>query len=74
MMYTDINDVFVDDELIGTEKIDNKFVNEYANLKAIVTDKTSNTVEVIIFTQREEGINAIQWFMFNDFIKRFKFD
>jgi hypothetical protein len=73
MMYVNIDDVFLDDKLIGTEKVD-KFVNEYANLKSIVTDKTSNTVEVLIFTQREEGINARQWFMFNDFIKRFKFD
>jgi hypothetical protein len=72
MMYNDINDVFADDELIGTEKVD-KFVNEYANLKAVVRDKTSNTVEVYIYTKKEDGINYYQWFMFNDFIKRFKF-
>jgi len=71
-MYNDINDVFVDDELIGTEKVD-KFVNEYANLKAVVRDKTSNTVEVYIYTKKEDGINCYQWFMFSDFIKRFNF-
>jgi hypothetical protein len=73
MMYSDINDVFIGDELIGTEKIDNKFVNEYANLKAVVLNKTSNTVEVYIYTKSAEGINCYQWFRFGDFIKQFKF-
>lgn len=72
MMYTNIDDVFVDDVLIGTEKVD-KFANEYANLKAIVTDKTSNTVEVMIYTKKVDGVNAKQWFRFGDFIKQFKF-
>ena len=72
MMYKNIDDVFVDDVLVGTEKVD-KFANEYANLKAVVTDKTSNTVEVMIYTQKVDGVNARQWFLFNDFIKRFQF-
>lgn len=72
-MYNDIDCVFTDDELIGTEKIDNKFDNEYANLRAVVRDKTSNTIEVYIYAKKEDGINCYQWFMFNDFIKRFKF-
>lgn len=71
-MYNNINDVFVDDEFIGTEKVD-KFVNEYANLKAVVRDKTSNSVEVYLYTKSAEGIDCYQWFMFNDFIKRFRF-
>lgn len=71
MMYKNIDDVFVDDVLIGTEKVD-KFANEYANLKAVVTDKTTNSVEVMIYTKKVDGINAKQWFMFNDFIKRFQ--
>ena len=71
-MYTTIDDVFVDDILIGTEKVD-KFVNKYANLKAVVSDKTSNSVEVIIYTQKSEGINAKNWITFGNFIKVFMF-
>lgn len=66
-----IDEIIVENEFVGTEKVD-KFANEYANLKAIVTDKTSNSVEVMIYTQKVDGIDARQWFMFNDFIKRFK--
>lgn len=73
MDYTNIDDVVIDDVLIGTEKVD-KFVNEYTKLKAVVTNKTTNSVEVMIYTQKVDGINARQWFMFGDFIKRFKFN
>lgn len=71
-MYNEIESVFVDDVLIGTEKV-GKFTNEYANLKAVVTDKTSNSVEVIVYTKKVDGINAKQWFRFDDFIKQFMF-
>lgn len=70
-MYNSIEEILIDDVLIATEKVD-KFVNEYANLKAIVTDKTSNSVEVKIFTKNLNGVNALQWFRYADFIKYFR--
>jgi len=57
--------------LVGNEKYD-KFVNEYANLKGTVTEKTANSVEVYIETVKAEGINCKQWFLYSDFVKKFR--
>ncbi len=72
MMWKNIDEVSIDNVFVGTEKVD-KFDNEYANLKAVVTDKTSNSVEVMIYTQKIDGVNARQWFRFGDLIKYFRF-
>lgn len=74
MMYTNIDEVVVDDIVIGNERVDNKFDGDYSKLKAIVIDKTSNTVELMIYSDNKvNGVDARQWMRFGDLIKQFKF-
>jgi hypothetical protein len=66
-----IEEIIIGCEFIGTDKVAGKEVNKYAKAKAIVTEKTTNSIELYIYATGKEGINSYQWLTFNDFEKRF---
>ncbi len=66
-----IEEINIGTEFIGTEKA-GKEENKYAKVKAVVTEKTSNSIELYMYATTKEGINSYQWLTFNDFEKRFR--
>lgn len=63
-----IDEINIGTALIGSTKKDS---DRYTNLKAVISDKTSNSVEVYIYAVSSEGVNAHQWMTISDFNKQF---
>lgn len=66
-----IDEIIIGNVFIGNEKFFSD-KNEYRNLKAVVTNKTANSVEVFITAVSKEGVDCYQWFTIKDFENRFK--
>ena len=66
-----IEEINVGAEFVGTDMA-GKEKNKYAKAKAVVTSKTSNSVELYIFAMTSEGINSYQWLTLKDFNERFR--
>ena len=63
----------IDEINIGSTFIGGTLKNSdrYAKLKGVVTNKTSNSIELEIFATSKDGVDAKQWFRFEDFEKQF---
>ncbi len=49
-----------------------KFVNEYADTKAILTNKTSNSFELYLYAKNNNGVDCYQWLTERDFSDKFE--